>query len=66
MCIRDRGSQGSKTEADGCFARVIDGWESVVEKRLKKQPGGNPKTGGFIGDNKNFIRIKSIGMKSHS
>lgn len=60
------GSQGSKTEADGCFARVIDGWESVVEKRLKKQPGGNPKTGGFIGDNKNFIRIKSIGMKSHS
>ena len=60
------GSQGSKTEADGCFAHVIEGWDDVVEKRIKKQPGGNPKTGGFIGDNKNFIRIKSISMKSHS
>ena len=59
------GSQGSKTEADGCFAHVIEGWEDTIEKRLKKQPGGNPKTGGFIGDNKNFIRIKSITMKSH-
>ena len=24
------GSQGSKTEADGCFARVVEGWDDVV------------------------------------
>lgn len=54
------GSQGSKTEADSCFARVVEGWEDVVIKRMKKQPGGNPKSGGFINDQSNYIEITEL------
>ena len=57
------GSQGSKTEADGCFGRVIEGWDEVVEKMMKKQQGGSPKSGGFIGKKEDFIVIKSLRFK---
>ena len=50
---------GSKTEADGCFGRVIEG-EDVV-KRMLKQPGG-AKGSGFIDKQANFIKIESIRM----
>lgn len=50
-------SQGSKTEADSCFGKIVDGLDVV--KRMQKQPGG-AKGSGFISDSKNFIRIKSF------
>jgi len=51
------GSQGSKTEADGCFGRIIEG-EDVV-KRMQKQPG-RTKPSGFIDKPSNFIKIESL------
>lgn len=50
-------SQGSKTEADSCFGKIVDGFDVV--NRMNKQPGG-AKGSGFIGDSKNFIRITSL------
>ncbi len=49
-------SQGSKTEADSCFGRIVKGFD-VVE-RMKKQPGAGPS--GFVNSPDNFIRIPSI------
>eukprot|EP01041_Mallomonas_annulata_P003208 gene3208-6337_t len=51
------GSQGSNTEADGCFGKVLQG-EAVV-KRMQKQPG---KAGpnGFIDKAENYIKIVSL------
>jgi len=50
-------SQGSKTEADGCFGRVVRGRDVV--KRMMKQPGKS-KPNGFVDDSKHFIRITSL------
>lgn len=52
-------SQGSKTEADSCFGRIISGFD-VVEK-MKKQPGAGPN--GFINSPEDYIRIPSITLK---
>ena len=53
------GSQGSKTEADSCFAKVVDGFD-VVEK-MRKQPA--PKGMGFVNDAKDFIVVDDIRLK---
>ena len=45
------GSQGSKTEADGCFGRVKEGVEVV--DRLNHEWGRNDK--GFHGDDMGFL-----------
>ena len=50
-------SQGSKTEADGCFGRVVRGRDVV--KRMMKQPG-KTKPSGFVSDSKNFIKISAL------
>jgi cyclophilin family peptidyl-prolyl cis-trans isomerase len=50
-------SQGSKTEADSCFGKIVDGFDVVA--RMQKQPGG-AKGSGFVEDSKNFIRITSL------
>jgi cyclophilin family peptidyl-prolyl cis-trans isomerase len=49
-------SQGSKTEADSCFGKVVQGIDVV--KRMTTQPGKGPS--GFITDPANNIKI--IGM----
>ena len=57
-------SQGSATEADSCFARVIGG-EQVVQRLFKKwgrKQNGNPA--GFISDNQQHATIKSFKMLS--
>lgn len=51
------GSQGSRTEADGCFGRVLEG-EDVV-KRMQKQPG-KTKPSGFVDNPHNYIKILSF------
>jgi hypothetical protein len=53
------GSQGSKTEADSCFARVVGGFD-VVE-RMRKQPA--PKGMGFINDPAGYVVIDDIFLK---
>ena len=53
------GSQGSKTEADSCFARVVRGFD-VVE-RMRKQPA--PKGMGFINDPAGYVVIDDIFLK---
>lgn len=55
------GSQGSKTEADSCFAKVSPGYESVVE-RMRRQPA--PQGLGFVKDPSDFIRILRVEMLS--
>jgi cyclophilin family peptidyl-prolyl cis-trans isomerase len=54
-------SQGSKTEADGCFGKIVDG-VSVV-KQMMKQPGRS-KPNGFISDAANFIAIASLRLRA--
>jgi len=54
------GSQGSRTEADSCFAKVV-GSRDVVN-RMKTQPGGKPPNG-FISDNKNFIVVENVALR---
>ena len=49
-------SQGSATEADSCFGKIIKGFEVV--DRMKKQPGTGPS--GFINSPSNYIRIQSL------
>ena len=53
------GSQGSKTEADSCFAKVVGGFD-VVE-RMRKQPA--PKGMGFINDPAGYVAIDDIFLK---
>jgi len=48
---------GSKTEADGCFGRIVKG-EDVV-KRMQTQPG-KTKPSGFIDHPRNHIKILSL------
>ena len=50
-------SQGSKSEADGCFGRIANGEEVV--RRMALQPGRS-KPSGFVSDGKNFIKIKAM------
>lgn len=54
-------SQGSKTEADGCFGKIVDG-VSVV-KQMMKQPGRS-KPNGFVSDAANFIAIASLRLRA--
>ena len=55
------GSQGSTTEADGCFGRIVEG-EDVV-KRMTKQPE-KVKPNGFISGVENYITILSVKVVS--
>lgn len=50
-------SQGSKSEADGCFGRIAIGKEVV--RRMSLQPGRS-KPSGFVSESKNFIKIKAM------
>lgn len=54
------GSQGSKTEADACFAKIVDGFD-VVE-RMKRQAGGAPEGGGlgFVRNSEDYIQILTV------
>jgi hypothetical protein len=56
-------SQGSKSEADGCFGKVQAQSIEVV-KRMQTQPGA-AKPMGFVNDPKNFIRIVSMKILTH-
>jgi hypothetical protein len=53
------GSQGSRTEADSCFAKVVSGAD-VVE-RMRKQPA--PKGLGFVRDNSNYIVVEDVALR---
>ena len=53
------GSQGSKTEADSCFAKVVSGAD-VVE-RMRKQPA--PKGLGFVNDKADYIVVEEIQLR---
>ncbi len=54
------GSQGSKTEADSCFAKIVRSDENInLVKRMQSQPG-RVKPNGFIDHPKNYIEIVSI------
>lgn len=52
-------SQGSKTEADGCFGRLADDASKAVARRMNLQPGAE-KGAGFISNPANFIVIQSV------
>lgn len=57
------GSQGSATEADGCFGKI---WKGIdVVDRMKKQPGKS-KPSGFVSDPHNYIRINSMRLLDKS
>ena len=51
------GSQGSKTEADSCFAKIIDGFNTVdkLHSLSPKPASGN----GFLQDQSDFIHISN-------
>lgn len=64
--IEGPGSQGSKTEADACFAKVVGaaGRDSAgpsidTVKRLGGQPGAKPPNG-FVGSKANYIEFESF------
>ena len=50
------GSQGSKTEADSCFAKVVAGFDVV--KKMQKQP--TKERMGFVNDPSDFIVVDDI------
>lgn len=57
------GSQGSKTEADSCFAKVVDGFEMVdrlADVWGHKSKGFKPDRMGFIEDKAQWVEIMSI------
>ena len=55
------GSQGSRTEADGCWGRLAGGESSMqTVKRIQKQPGGRPPSM-FTGE-KDYIRIPRVSI----
>ncbi len=56
-------SQGSKTEADGCFGRLADESSRAVARRMLLQPGAE-KGLGFVANPANFIVIKSVKVVS--
>lgn len=54
-------SQGSRTEADGCWGRLAGGETSLQTiKRIQKQPGGQPPSM-FTGE-KDFVRIPQVSL----
>ena len=54
-------SQGSKTEADGCWGKLTGGEKSLdTVKRIKKQPGGKPPSMFTSGDN--YIKIPRVSI----
>ena len=53
------GSQGSKTEADSCFAKVVSGAD-VVE-RMRKQPA--PKGLGFVNNKADYIVVEDVQLR---
>jgi hypothetical protein len=57
-------SQGSKTEADGCFGKILGGGEvEAVVNRMKLQPGAQ-KPNGFVSPASNHIAIESVRLLS--
>ena len=57
------GSQGSATEADGIFGKLVESGArgattAATVERMKEQPGGSPDLG-FVKESENWIRIKS-------
>lgn len=57
------GSQGSKTEADGCFAKIIPTEANInTVKRMQRQPGKQPPNG-FIDRVENYIKIISLTLR---
>jgi hypothetical protein len=52
------GSQGSDSEADGCFGKLQAQSIDVV-KRMQTQPGAN-KPMGFVNNPANHIKIVSV------
>lgn len=55
-------SQGSKTEADGCFGKIaLGGPDEAVVNRMKKQPGKSPPSG-FVSSPKDFIKITKMDL----
>ncbi|KAJ8601401.1 hypothetical protein CTAYLR_005019 [Chrysophaeum taylorii] len=55
------GSQGSKTEADSCFAKIVEGFD-VVE-RMRRQPA--PPGLGFVHDSKEYINILGVDILNY-
>ena len=58
------GSQGSKTEADACFAKLVgaaskSGASVEAIKRLDKQPGAQ-KPNGFVSPASNHVTMESF------
>lgn len=51
------GSQGSKTEADGIFGKIVQGLDVV--QRMRKQPGAEGGAG-WIRGKENYITITSL------
>jgi len=52
------GSQGSATEADACFGKILSGVDVV--HRIQRMPGANPDRNYFVDDEKNHVKILSI------
>ena len=52
-------AQGSKTEADSCFAKVVSGAD-VVE-RMRKQPA--PKGLGFVNSKADYIVVEDVQLR---
>ena len=50
------GSQGSATEADSCFGRVLTKKDEVMVEWMRQQPGGSGRNS-FIEDKANHIKI---------
>ena len=52
-------SQGSKTEADVCWGKLVDEHSKEVMRIMQKQKGG-AKGSGFVSKKENFIHIDAI------
>jgi len=53
------GSQGSKTEADSCFGKIVDDLSLKVVERMGKQPGGSGEHK-FVNEHDHQIIIESL------
>lgn len=56
------GSQGSQTEADSCFAKIVDRSGIALVNKMRKQPGAGHM--GFVEDSSNHIRISAMRLIS--
>lgn len=52
------GSQGSETEADACFGKILRGLDVV--HRIQRMPGADPDQNYFVADESNHVKILSI------